>query len=435
MQTAPLRSIVTYVAAAAGILLACRVFDDVRIQPPEFTIPYLSGAANYRWDGVWRVDPHDIFRYREISPDQPKSVPSAEQAEHRFSASDQAVPFASLDRGYLYVAIVARTLFFWRGDLAALESLQIAVHVLLTLWVCWRLPRRRQKVLFYVLFGLNPLIVRFATLPIYYYWQAIPSCLLVVYLLDRRHRFGAWVFGVAVLLALVHQIRPTMLLTSLYLLSMVTWRESRWRGAAAIVLLLGITFAISPRDDRAPWHTAYVGLGAYPNDYVIGIEDSVGYRRYEEVTGERADITAEGNILFDPQGRARYREVMRQSYLEVVREAPYLPVRNAAENFLQSFSIGYIAEDVAVGGDRVLPQQLLSHLSAVVGLVWLGVLCWRRQYLFIAGIACASLLTVVLFPPIPAYMFGSYPLLVGSLIAVVDSFWPPRPVAQSKPST
>ena len=400
--------ILRYALLAALIILASVCFDYKKMQNEYFTVPFFSGAANFEWGRGEVYNEADITRFYELSTREAREAHRVQRSENPEDL--KPLPFAR--RGYLYVSLVARTLFFWMGDLKAVESLQVLVHILITLFVISLLPNRLSRVLFLLLYGVNPIILRYVTFPYYYYWQTIPTALVLPYLLDRNFRFGVSALLVPPLLALVFIVRPTMLLVSIFLVIWLLLRESRTVAVStAVVCLVCAVAALSPREGggHGPWHTAYTAIGAYPNPY--GIErfsDEFAHKFFEEEVGVPRKWEA-GGTFYEKEAIAKYAARVKKEYLDIVRENPLLLLRNAILNYFQSFSIGYLNM-----------SRTLSYLSAFVGFVYCGVLLLKRKILFVVAISLASLTYVPYCAPVQVYMFGSYILLVGSFVDLAN---------------
>jgi hypothetical protein len=389
--------------AAIGLKTVVQSQSVVRKQQTlGLIVPYLSGAANHELGRGWRIDVNALDGVDELTLE--------EQRAKRWPKVDETVPFRVMAKGYLYVALIARTLFFWQGDLQAVESLQISIHILLTLSIISLLTSRRHQLLFFVGYGLNPLLLFFAMFPFYYYWQALPSAFLIPYLLNRDFRYGAWVVPIAGTLPFWFQIRPTTLFISIFLVTMMLRRETLKLMVGAIATAALFVLVCSDGSlNQNPWHTALIGLAAYPNDVVAGeLGDRIGYDIFREETGIKLDLKLGGNY-FDDEIYARFREVEKQRYLESAIQMPFRLVAHAALNFFQSYSVGY-----RVGNLKV------SYASALIGAGFLGVLLWRRRWDFAICIGACSLAFVPYYPPVQVYMYGAYGLIIAAAISLTD---------------
>lgn len=415
-RAAPARRLLGWAAAAALIVAAALAFDNPYLRAAPLLGPFLSGAANLELGKGWRYSVEDVQRYAALPDDEAR-------ARFRFERRPDAElrPYELSSEGLVYVIWAARGLLPWMGDLQALEWLQIAIHVGLTLLVATRFREPVLQAAFVILYGANPLVLHTVTYPYYYFWQVVPTAILAAYLLDRRFRLGRWAPAVAVLLAGTHAIRPTGLLASMFLFVLVTTRES-WRlGAAslAILLVVALGFLSGAHHGKDPWHTAYIAIGAHPNPYVASYRDGEAFEEFTRRTGETVDLSPTGNF-YDPAFRRRLSEVTREAYLEIVRSDPLLIVRNAVLNYFQSFSIGHF-----VGRSR------LNQLSTGLGVLCFVWLVWRRRFLFVAAVTAAGATFVPYTAPVVLYLFGHYVLLVAAVIDTMRDFVPGQRTASS----
>jgi hypothetical protein len=177
----------------------------------------------------------------------------------------------------------------------------------------------------------------------------------------------------------------------------------------AVFALIAVT-GYSPSQKNF-WHTAYIGIGAYPNVYMQGLSDNNGYALFERQTGVPLDASLGGNY-YDGKVMSRYREISRVEFLTILRSDWPVLMRNAVMNTLQGFTIGYL-----VGRPSVVHFAL-----AAAGLVVLVLLALSRQYVLAALIILSNATFTLYYPPIPAYMYGAYALLAMGVLGVVDHF-------------
>jgi hypothetical protein len=251
-----------------------------------------------------------------------------------------------------------------------------------------------------VVYMTNPLILKYVTFDFYYFWQSVPGLLLVLMVLDSKKRM-VYPILFALLFPVLLSTRMTLAL-SLVVFFIFLLKRYKWYVpvlAGCVFLLLYNT--INKPTEKNLWHTVYVGIGAYENPYVSELSDNEGYRLYEETTGERLSASIGGNY-YETSTIRKYQEITKNKVMEILGENPLLFIKNALLNSLQVFSIGYVNK----GGD------LLNILSAVLGLLVLLWLVYLKKYVLIVLIAAPSILFTGFFPPIPAYMFGSYVFLV-----------------------
>lgn len=394
--------------AAALILVASLVFNTDRSQSAVWLGPYLSAAANVGW-GEFRYDLEETIAFRELSTE--------ERQAYRFKRSDRLTPYLNNAVGYAYVAFAATSLFPWLPDLPAIELLQVLLHMILSVWVIALLGTRAQRMLFLLLYAANPVVLYFVTFPFYYFIQAIPSFALLILLIAQARGLrpqsvvtsAAFVAGSAVL-AIVFLTRPTTIgaIVGFFLLAAFVIRP---RVVVAAGFLLFIVLAHTGRapGHHNPWHTAYIGIGAYPNEYVEAFNDNVGYALYEEKTGVPLNASLGGN-LYDAAVANRYAEITRAEYFSILERDWPRVLRNVVLNTLQGFSPGYLTG-----------QPYWVHLLfAAGGLVVVAALAWSRQFMLILLIGMSVGTFTIFCPPIPAYMYGAYALLVYGFIRVLE---------------
>jgi hypothetical protein len=385
----------------ALILASASLFDNERQMRPHFTAPYLSGAANFEIGKPWVWSPSEGAEFGEMS--------IQERERHRFERRDDLVRPTRLEVGYMYIVLVARSVFFWMGDIQAVEALQLVVHILITLAGMALLRSWLARLLLLLLYGLNPVVLHIVTYPFYYFWQTIPAALIFFYLIRKDLRLGWGLLPVGFLLGLSFITRPTVVLT-IGLLGLLMLIRERPRTAIAGILVMIATVIVLNQDTirSNPWHTMYVSVGAYPNPYGIEFADWSGFQYYEEQTGIEIDPRTGGNYE-DPELREDYRQRLKARYKEIFVDSPLMLVRNAALNIFQSFGPGYVTA-----------SRGLSYASAFLGLLVLLLLLVRRKFLWVVAIGLCSITFTPYCPPIPVYMFGAYILIVGGIIAVLS---------------
>jgi len=383
------------------------IFRSHGTQGINWTFPYFSGAANFRSLYDWQISPEDY--------DQVKGMTPAEHGHYRYARADKTVEYTVNNYGYVLVALAARNLFFWAGDAHAVVYLQVLVHVALSLLTLAHLRSRLQRGIFFVLFAINPLILYFVTFPFYYYWAAVPSLILVATVL-REQRWGMEVLLLSVLLFVCFLIRPTTLFVSMLIFMVWLRRERKVMVAAGVAVFCALAWHSSGHFSTSPWHTMYVGLGAYSNPYGMeGPFDEAGFKRYTDLTGKAISTHAITGDYSKREVRQDYYALMRSEYLNVVRESPLGIMRNAAYNLIQSFGFGY----------RV-SRPVVQLVSGVVGLIMIGLIVWTHQWMWGVGVLAVAGSFAPYFPPIPAYLFGAFPFTALAAGGIAETLWRKR---------
>ena len=287
----PAATWLAYVGMAALIVIAALLLDNKRSMSAVWYGPYLSAAENVSWGGDFLLNLEEVKAFREMTEEQ--------RLEYRFSSRDGLQPYIANPIGFAYVIAVAKAVFPWLPDVRALEAFQIALHTLLSLMIISLLDGRLKKSLFLVLYALNPLVIYYVTFPYYYFYQAIPSFALLFLLLGRPQwsagagRFHSSVFLLlCVALAFVLLMRSTTVaaIAAFFALAFF-WFPSRKIYVAGLVAFVAIVVTGYTPSQKNFWHTAYVGVGAYPNEYVKGLSDDNGYALFEQKTGVPLDAT------------------------------------------------------------------------------------------------------------------------------------------------
>ena len=368
-----------------------------------FIYPFFSGAANLGFDLAWKIDAKKYFDFLQL--------PYAEQLGYVFERGqpNDLIGYSILDRGYMFIVWIAQHLFFWMPEIKAVIWLQIFFHIGSSLWVMNSLDTRREQITFFLFYATNPIIMYFVTFAFYYYWQIIPPLAWYIYKKKAGLNNFPGLYLLVTFLAAAFLIRQSTLIISLLILGVIAWQERKLVPWA--ILFMFFIFAIVFKNPSQPWHTAYVGIGAYPNSAGIELSDQSGYKRFLKQTGIQIEIDSPYGNYYDPDIREQYYSNLRDGLINYAKEQPWQLAKNAALNILQSFSVGY-----PVGHEK------LAYTSAFFGLIVFIILIKTRLY-FILVLAFANVAGFAFyFPPIPAYMFGNYFLLTLALVTIVSRF-------------
>ncbi len=215
------------------------------------------------------------------------------------------------------------------------------------------------------------------------------------------------IYLLALVLSLAFLIRQSTVIVSIFILSYGAWRYKKAVGWGAVVCFLA--FVMFVKNPSQPWHTAYVGIGAYPNDASIELDDESGYRMFKNVTSIQINTTPPDGNYYDESIRSQYYSVLKERVIGYLQENPIQLIRNAALNTFQGFSVGYPVGHLS-----------LAYVSACIGLVFLATLIAQRMFVMVALIFAGVVGFSAYYPPIPAYMFGNYLLLSIALINIIE---------------
>ena len=361
--------------------------------------PYYSAAANLSWPPRFLIDVEDILRYGGLDDVEHEDT-------YRFQKSKHLEPYFYNDLGYVYLVWFASHLFPFFGHQQATLLFQALVHLLLcSLFIRSTAFSRRWSIGFFLLYALNPIVLKYVVFNHYYFWQSVPALLIVFLALRSTGNKGFLYFALACLPWAI-LARPTTVLAfpvSLYLLFQSKGRRILLLTLGYSVLVWGLFYKPSQKN---VWHTAYVGTGAYRNPYGISLSDDDGYALYEKAFGTKLSLSTGGNG-YDLETYQRYQTLSRKVYLTQLSRTPGLYLKNAVVNTLGTFSLGYLSGK----------PDWLNYLLSCIGLAVLVFLLYSKQWVFVLSILLFSISYTLYYPPVPAYMYGNYALLAGGLLA------------------
>lgn len=369
---------------------------------PVYSVPYFSGATMLDLSKGWQFDLSEVQRLKDIS--------GYEIYHYQFDGTPKDLKVNTLNNtGYLYVVFLAHYLFPFLGPIGSVVLLQLFFHAILSFMIVRLLKRETEKILFLFFYFLNPLVLYFAVFPFYYFWQVIPSAVFLYFYLYSGSKIPIFSFTIGIILALfAFWVRPTVLFLLIFIIIYTTYKFRTWIPIASIPVLvfLGLFWNSTLNMTKAygPWHTAYIGLGAYPNPFegLYNLSDDRGYDKYESITGHRISASIDGEYTTSIEIRQNYLETLKKVYLEAIEDHPELFVRNAVLNTLQGFSVGYIN-----GGG------FYKHiLIAITGLFYILLLLYQKSYLELLTLLASLCSFTLFFPPIQGYYYGTILLLV-----------------------
>jgi hypothetical protein len=371
------------------IVVSALAFRNRGAESLAFTFPYFSGAANIEALYDWRISPSDYKRVQDLSVQQYLAYRHQRTADFHLNTYN--------NYGYVLVVLTARTLFWWMGDGNAVVTLQIIAHAAMCLAILTLLTTPVRRWTFILLYAVNPLVLHFVSFPYYYFWAVVP-CFVFAYLALGGARGRTWILPGVILLFLGFLIRPSTLFVCLATFALLLWQGRRLTAAIAFCAFALLQFQAIGHFYTSPWHTAYIGVGAYPNPYGIkGPVDSAGLDFYRETTGKQMSSDPITGSFQNLQERDDYWRVLRARYFEILTESPFLIVRNAALNMAQSFGVGY---DVK--------RPWVAFPGTIFGLIMIGLIVLSRQWIWGIAILVYAAAFAEYFPPIPAYLFGAY---------------------------
>ena len=387
------------------IYIALRLTDFNQLMTSYWVGPYLSATVNFDWSTF------SLF----VNWDEIKiftNLVANEMFQYQFVLTDNLAPYDYLAKGLVLILIFAKKLFFWQGDLEALQTLQYIVHISFSLFVMTQLlTHRYQKVLFLILYSLNPIILYFVNYPFYYFWQVIPS-LLFIYWYFNQAKTGNLIYIFSIIFALIYLTRPTVLFLVILFYIFYSFKDSLKKALVGFFIFM-ILINLAPSLSIGPWHTMYVGIGAYPNDYGIELDDNSGYNYYNQIIGKEVNSA---NIMI-ADIKDDYYVLLKNRIIEIAKENPLMMVRNMTYNIAQSYSFGY-----SHSINQKVEGYWIVYISIAFGLIMMALLLYTKNYILFLAIGFAGGAFTPYYPPISPYMYGSYILIVIAIIRIVDFF-------------
>ena len=377
-------------------------------QSPVFTVQYFSGSKLYKPDMGWRFDKNET--------DIMKGLKGYQIFTYQFDNPHKKIgTYSENSSGLLYVILGATYLFPFLGPIGALVLLQIIIHLLICFVIFYKLKKPIEKILFLLLYFINPIVVYFVIFPMYYFWTAIPAAVFLYYYINPKNRSLFNYIFTAILCFVAYTIRPTSLPLLLFIPAYNYFKTKKNLKALIafpvyLILFLFWNHSLNLTKNYAPWHTMFVGVGAYPNSYpyLQKLSDNTGFDRYDSITGLKLSNSVDGNYHADSL-RNDYSKVIESEYFKIAKKSPLLIVRNGILNFLQSFSVGY----------KPGYSFLIHILTSISGLALIFFLIKFQKWVLLLAISFASISFTPYYPPIAAYMYGSYIIIAYSIISVI----------------
>ncbi len=367
--------------------------------------PYLSSAANLKPFGDFKIDENEVIRFKDLSVD--------DQFNYRFNKSNETILYNHNPVGYSYIIRLSTFIFPFLGDSTSLIVLQLLTHITLCLLLIFLCKNNKHFIfLFSILYVFNPLIIYFVVLNYYYFWQCIPGfTILFLLLYKRKPQWIAVIF--TLLLTFATLSRPTILFLSIMTILLYYRYYSALFASLNLIIAALLFITINKPIEKNIWHTVYVGIAAYPNKHVLSLSDNEAYALYKTETGEDLNASVGGNY-YDEEVISKYKEITRERVIAVLNTDPLIFIKNGILNSLQCFSTGYLN----------LGIPWLNIFSAGLGCIFLIALWISKQRFIILCITLYSISFCLYYPPIQAYLFGAYIILIYGFYNILVYYFP-----------
>jgi hypothetical protein len=376
---------------------------------PVWSVPYFSGAANFDISKGWRFLPDEVDSLKAAKGFSIYSYKFKKGPENHLQDYSLNVP------GYLYWVFFAHRLFPFFNEIFSVVVLQILIHIGMSFVVLRYLTSALAKTGFLFLYSLNPLIIYIVLMPFYYFYQSIASFIALYFYLNRD-KSAVRNSLLMILSVLVYFTRKTVILTDVFIVGIFLYQKRYFYAFLQAVLIVLIPFllrytGLDMQKNYGPWHTAFVGVGAYPNPYpeLKELSDNSGIFLFRKEKNPSFTWEITGEYMKNLDLQVEYSEFTKSKYLDIVRKNPLLLIRNATLNFFQGYSLGHVSNK----------SVYINILISVSGLVFFLILLRRKAYFYMLAIGLSHLSFSPYFPPIPAYAFGTYLFLVFAVCTLI----------------
>lgn len=385
------------------IFIGLRFTDFNQTMTSFWVGPVLSAAVNFDWSNFnIYINLDEVYRFSELSEN--------EFWKYNFSDTKDLILYDYLTNGLVILVVLSKKIFFFAGDLEALQYLQYLMHIGISIFTISLFKEKYQKFLFFILYAINPIVLWVVNYPFYYFWQVIPSFIFIYWYLKKDISLGL-LSAFSVIFAFIYITRPTVLLLILLFYTFLAFKNSFKKAFFGLVIFFGLV-NISSGLSISPYHTMYVGIGAYSNPYNIKLDDEAGYNYYKEQTG---NIVNSGNIM-QTKIKNDYYKILKEKYIQIIKKNPFMILRNATLNTIQAYSIGYSHNLNQKFANKII------YLSLLIGILVIVLLLYTKQYVIFLALGFASASFTLYYPPILTYMFGNFILLVVGFIGIIDYF-------------
>jgi hypothetical protein len=260
--------------------------------------------------------------------------------------------------------------------LSTLKADQLALDMLtlcLIGWIAYELAGRIGLYVGTLIYATSIDIAAASALPYYYFWP-IPFSVVTVALLLLLKRCPKYGLPIAVVLGLnlglavwLRSTQAVMLMT----VPLLIWGFSSLRHAIAILAVALMVLAPAhglPRHQI--WHDLYIGIGQHANPYGILHNDA-----------SAADLAASHGIGFKSAG---YEPFLRGEYLRIVRDRPFMILRNWGLNIMDALLMKGVGRFPFEGMHLLFPAAAVGWLVSRDS--WLGALLvlWISQVIAVS---------------------------------------------------
>jgi hypothetical protein len=356
----------------------------------NWTGPYYSAAHNLTLGGDFMVCPEQVLEFMDL--DDP-----IEEGKYHFSSCKKPISYNHNPVGFAYVLKFSYFIFPFLGDQSALILLNIIVYLILGILLVYSPVCSTQKYFVFIFVFLNPFTLRFVGFNFYYIYTLIPGLFVALYMWHNKPKKSIY-YSLAFLSAIVFSFRPVILPLIILLFLVILYRRDLRKLIFTTLIFSTVILVTYKPNDKAFFHTAYVGLAAYDESFGFPLSDDAGYNHYGDRTGETINASFGGNYYADGVMK-KYNDVLKTSYIDHLKDHPLMALRNVFFNFGSIAFLGY---------HTFLPSALKVALSILGAIVLLFAVFIDKRNGVVLFIVCTI---AIIYPPIPAYILYVYPFL------------------------
>ena len=312
--------------------------------------------------------------------------------------------------GFLIYLKILRVCFGWItfiGDVPMVLIGNMLIHVAcLAVYSKFNLDFSKRFI-FIAFYFLNPIIVILYTFPYYYYLTVLPS-LVAVYLYHKGYninRIATVIIFITLLFSLL--VRPTLVFGLLFIFLVAAVRSRKfytWFYCITYLMLAGL-FLYYYKLMFGPWHSIYIGAGAYPNGFALSLSDSSSASFLDNIKG----VYNSEQRLLDPKDSMI---LLKREALRLINLQPLLYAENSIKNILQLYGFGYSTK-----------LYWFQYFSMAMGILFLSASLANKLYFHILVILFLNIGYIFYFPPVPVYMAGSYFILTHGWIEILSKVY------------
>jgi hypothetical protein len=295
------------------------------------------------------------------------------------------------------------------GDIPMIMIGNAIIHICCCFAYLKLTPNLLKKSFFTLFYFFNPLIIVIYTFPYYYYLLILPS-MAAIYIYQNKFdiKLSAYII-IFIILLFTMFVRPTVTPGILCICLITALLHNSIRNWIAFGLMIGFValFFINYQLIFGPWHTIYIGVGAYANDFAISLKDQSSKDFLMNSLSIDNEAWDNHYINFADKINLLKSEVLRLIILD-----PMQFIQNAFKNVLHLYGFGY-SDDI----------YWFRYISMPVGALFLLLLIKKKLYFHVIVIFFLNVGYILYFPPIPMYMAGTYILLIHGWLEIFLKTW------------